>query len=144
MANIRANLVTFLPAQAGLTPLIGSRVHFVIRPQGSGNATSLVLRCIDGKRGAVIGADGEDGSGDDGTRTHQFEFVVWADSLEKCWEVGDVLIGLLHGTGGYMLGDQRIGSSWYVREYDGDRLTDSYSDEGMYAITYIFEFLSEE
>lgn len=141
MANIRANLVTFAKAQTGLIPLIADRVHFINRPQDSGNLTSLVVRCIDGKQGAVMGADEEDGAGDDGTRSRQFEFVVWAASLEKCWEVGDVLMGLLHGTGGYACGDMTIGSSWYVREYDGDRLLDGYSDAGMYAITYVFDFL---
>lgn len=142
MPSLRTNLVDLLKTDASLSGL-GGRVHQLIRPQG-GELPALVTRCIDGQRGAVIGVDGDIGSADDGTRKHQFELVVWAASSEQCEQIGDLLLDLLHGNVGYDAGEMRIDSSWLVREYDGDRVADVYSDAGAYAITYVFEFLTSE
>lgn len=130
--DIREALPTFLKATAAVTDLVAERIYPVIRPQAA-DAPCILFR-------VTKGLDGEAIDGDTGEREYTVELVVWARDYLAAAAIGAVLKSLFHGTGGYALGDLTINESSKTAEYDGDRVTDSYADEGDYAITFAFEF----
>lgn len=130
--NIREALPTFLASRGEITGVVSTRIFPVIRQQGS-DAPALVFRVTNGDDGKCIG-------GDTGERVYQVELVIWHRDYLAAAQLGEALKSLFHGTGRYYLGDISIDESWKVNEYDGDRVTDSYSDAGDFAITYVFDF----
>lgn len=130
--NIRAALKAFLSEQTDIVEIVGNRVYPVIRPQDT-SAPCVVFRVIKGEDGEAI-------DGDTGERVYSFEIVCWARDYLAAAGMGDLLRQLFHGTGNYLMDDIRINESWKTGEYDGDRVTDTYSDAGDYAVTFIYEF----
>jgi len=128
--RFRQALPTFLKAQSSLSA-IGGRVFPVIRQQDT-TTPALVFRVTNGDDGQVV-------RGDSGERVYTAEIVVWHTDYLAADAIGDALKALFHGTT-FTMGDISIKEAWKINEYDGDRVTDSYSDAGDYAITYVFEF----
>ena len=120
-------------------------VHAGEKPQGS-PLPCVVWRCVRLIRG-------EDVREDDGTREAKFEAVIWAADLERCLTISAALSGRYHGTEGYAFGGRGVvgdgnyvapldmGSSRVVNEYDGDRVSDTFSESGAVALTLEIEFM---
>lgn len=130
--DIRQALVAFVAATQDLVDVFGTRVYPGIRPQGE-EGTCLVYRVAKTERGETLEADSNE-------RVSSLELVTWARGYKTAMDAKAVLEPLFHGTTGYQMGDIEIDGSRIVDEYDGDRVTDSYSDGGDYAITTVVEF----
>lgn len=109
------------------------------RPQATA-LPCLVWRCTGAPRG-------EDLAADSGERAATFEIVVWAESLLATLEIKEALIERYHGQEGYDFGGTpalEMGSSRLLDEYDGDRVSDTYDDNGAFPLTLVLEFLWDE
>ena len=89
---------------------------------------------------------GEDTAGATSARASLAEVVIWAASIPAALEIRDTLKTRYHvlrsaefgGTGA--VDPITIDESRIEREYDGDRIADTYSEEGAYAITLEISF----
>ena len=108
---------------------------------------ALVYRCTHGE-------DGEDLEGVEPTHRYEFEIVIWAADLPAAIAIKTVLVERYHGTEGYQFGGNatadpvvdplEIDSSRKLDEYDGDRVTDTYDDNGAVPLTVVVEFMWTE
>lgn len=138
MSNIRTNLKTFLLSQPSITSRVGNRITSGARATG-GELPAIVFRVLTLNRGEEL-------RGDSGERNATFEIVVWAATQEECFPLVDALNALFHAEnqGRFALGDMYVNSSSNLKEYDGDRVLDVFSDEGAEAITTVIEFIWDE
>lgn len=136
MADVRLALQEDLLALTALTDLVGNRVTALMRPQKT-DLPCVVFRLVKFIRGNTL-------RGDSGEREATFELVAWAESLEDCIAVIEVLNDRYHGKGPYDFGDLLIESSEQMNEYDGDRVSDQFTDDGACAITGVYEFTYDE
>lgn len=144
MWDIRQHLQADLKNGAEFSAL-GLGVHAGEKPQTS-PIPCVVWRCVRLIRGEDIRAD-------DGTREAKFELVIWAADLERCLVISAALAERYHGTEGYDFGGRGtvgdgnyvapldMGSSRVVNEYDGDRVSDTFSEAGAVALTLEIEFM---
>lgn len=134
MADIRANLKAHLIADATLTTLLSGKVFLGDAPQGQ-SGDYLIFRMIKAEFGSSM-------DGDSGERQATFEIVAWATSWERAILIKDRLQALYHTFDGrFQMGDIWVHYCAKVNEYDGDRVRDTYSDEGSCPITSVFEFV---
>lgn len=134
MADIRVNLKSHLLADATLAALVGTKIFLGDAPQGQ-TGNYLIFRMIKSEFGNML-------AGDSGERQATFEIVAWATSWEPAIAIKDRLQAMYHTHNGrFQLGDVWITYSEKVNEYDGDRVRDTYSDEGSCPITSVFEFV---
>jgi len=133
MADIRANLKAHMVADATLTTLIAGRVFLGDAPQGT-TGDYVIFRMIKSEFGSSM-------DGDSGERQATFEIVAWS-SWERAILIKDRLQALYHTFDGrFQMGDIWVHYCAKVNEYDGDRVRDTYSDEGSCPITSVFEFV---
>lgn len=133
--DIREHLQADLVEHSGV-----ERVSAGQRPQAT-DLPALVYRCIHGE-------DGEDLDGAEPLHVYQFEIVIWAANLPAAIAIKNILVERYHGTEGYEFGGSvdpevnplEIDSSRKVDEYDGDRVTDTFDDNGAVPLTVVVEF----
>lgn len=140
MPDIREHLQADLLAQGTVSSEVGTRIYAGRRPQAT-DLPCLVWRCTSAPRGETL-------DDDSGERTARFEIVVWAASLQATLVLKESILALYHGTEGYEFGVAGhkfdMGSSRVIDEYDGDRVSDTYDDNGAFPLTLVVEFMWDE
>lgn len=129
--DVRVAVVEYLAANAELAALFGPRVFPGIRPQDV-TGTALVYRVAKTERGETL-------TGDSAERLVTMELVVWARGVAATIAAKDALADVLHAPTALDMGDIEMDRVAVVDEYDGDRVTDLYSDAGECAITLVVE-----